>query len=277
LFNDHTYCSDEWCPVLIAKRKQHEYKGVYRSKVKHAREYEQIKSALAPYLTDEKLNEIHHTFDSQKNESFNKSASKYAPKGHTYSMTMALTARISIAASVGNVGAHEYWSRVLERLGIDKGDHTEAFLLDKNHRSKYKHEYQCHIPVKRCRAEKRSQKWREILKKQGNEEKVGITYKTRVRNSDGGEDSNDDRPSKRIRLYKTVCKKSCVRCGRWDHMKLCKSCPDSEDYSHDLDALYNEWETKKRLEGKIPDIAGGEGKVNKTPPPASKIWSKSRK
>jgi hypothetical protein len=42
-------------------------------------------------------------------------------------------------------------------------------------------------------------------------------------------------------------------------MKLCKSCPDSEDYSPDLDVLYNEWETKKKLEGKIPDIAGGKG------------------
>ena len=124
---------------------------------------------------------------------------------------------------------------------------------------KHKHDYQCRIPVKRCRAEKRSQKWREILKKQGNEEKVGITYKTGVRNSDDGEGSNDNRPHKRIRLYKTVCKKPCVRCGRWDHTKLCKSCPDSNDYSHDLDALYNEWETKKRLEGKIPDIADVKG------------------
>jgi hypothetical protein len=63
LFNDHTFCSDEWCPVLKGQAKQHEYKGVYRSKEKHAREYEQIKNALAPYLTDDKLKEIHHPYD----------------------------------------------------------------------------------------------------------------------------------------------------------------------------------------------------------------------
>jgi hypothetical protein len=64
LFNDHTYCSDDWCPVLIAQAKEKEYNGVYRSKQKHAQEYEQIKSALAPYLTDKKLKEIHHLFHS---------------------------------------------------------------------------------------------------------------------------------------------------------------------------------------------------------------------
>jgi hypothetical protein len=29
LFNDHTYCSHEGCPVLKAQAKQQEYKGVY--------------------------------------------------------------------------------------------------------------------------------------------------------------------------------------------------------------------------------------------------------
>jgi hypothetical protein len=36
LFDDHTFCSDEWCPVLKAQAKQREYKGMYRNKVKHA-------------------------------------------------------------------------------------------------------------------------------------------------------------------------------------------------------------------------------------------------
>jgi hypothetical protein len=186
--------------VLKAQAKQQEYKGQYRSKVKHAREYEQIKSVLAPYLTDKKLKEIHHPYDSQKNESFNKSSSKYAPKGRTYAMTMALTARVCIAAGVGNLGPHEYWTRVMERLGIEKGEHTEAFLVDKLRRTKHKQEYQRRIPVKRHRTEKKSQKWREIVKKQGKEEKAGINYKTGVRN-DGDEDDSGDESS--------VCKKPC--------------------------------------------------------------------
>ena len=83
--------------------------------------HEQIKSALAPYLTDKKLREIYHPYDAQKNESFNKSLSKYAPKGRTYAMTMALTACICIAAGVGNLGVHENWTRVMQCLGIKKG------------------------------------------------------------------------------------------------------------------------------------------------------------
>jgi hypothetical protein len=199
LFNDHTYCSDEWCPVLKARQaKQQEYKGMYRCKVKHAREYEQIKNALAPYLTDDKLKEIHHPYDSQKNESFNKSCSNYAPKGRTYAMTMALTARISITAGVGNLGAHDYWTRVMECLGIEKGEHTEAFLLDKTRRMRHKHVYQRRIPVKRRRTQKKNDKWREILKKQRKEEHAGITYKPGVRNDaeDDEDGSCNKRPSK---------------------------------------------------------------------------------
>jgi hypothetical protein len=246
--------------VLKGKAKQQEYKGVYRSKVKHAREYEQIKSALAPYLTDKKLREIHHPYDAQKNESFNKSSSKYAPKGRTYAMTMALTARICIAAGVGNLGVHEYWTRVMQCLGIKKGEHTEAFLLDKTRRVKHKQEYQCRIPVKRHRTEKKSKKWREILKKQGKEETKGINYKTGVRNDEDDSDErpskhdSDEKPGKHMRLNKKVCKMPCVRCGRWDHVKLCKSCPKSTDYAPDHDVLYEEWETYKRSKGEIPDI-----------------------
>jgi hypothetical protein len=250
LFNDHTFCTDEWCPVLKAQAKQHEYKGVYRSKEKHAREYEQIQNALAPYLTDNKLKEIHHPYDSQKNESFNKSATKYAPKGRTYAMTMALTARISIAAGVCNLGAQGYWTRVFECLQIEKGEHTEAFLLDKTRRSKHKHEYQCRIPVRRRRREKISFKWQEILKKQFKEEQSGITYKSGVRNDgDAGEKSKA-----LTRLNKTaVVKKACARCGRWDHRKLCKWCPQSKEYAPEFDALYTEWEACKRSKGEIPD------------------------
>jgi hypothetical protein len=235
--------------VLKAQAKQDEYKGIYRSKEKHAREYEQIKNALAPYLTDEKLKEIHHPYDSQKNESFNKSATKYAPKGRTYSMTMALTARISIAAGVCNLGAHGYWTRVLEGLQIEKGEHTEAFLLDKTRRSKHKHDYQCCIPVKRRRREKVSYKWQDILKKQFKEQQSGIDYKSGVRNDF---DNAGEQSKALTRQNKAVCKKPCIRCGRWDHTRLCKSCPHSKVYELGFDAVYQEWEAQKQSKGEIP-------------------------
>ena len=51
----------------------------------------------------------------------------------------------------------------------------------------------------------------------------------------------------------------CERCGRWDHMRLCKSCPRSKEYQPDHDVSYKEWETEKRSKGEIPDISGEEG------------------
>jgi hypothetical protein len=58
-------------------------------------------------------------------------------------MAMELTARICIAAGVGNLGAHEYWTRVMECFAIDKREHTEVFLLDKTRLTEYKQEYKC--------------------------------------------------------------------------------------------------------------------------------------
>jgi hypothetical protein len=108
--------------------------------------------------------------------------------------------------------------------------------------------------VKRRRREKISKKWQDILKKQCKEEQSGINYKTGIRN-DGDDDEHgcNKRQSKARRLNKTVCKKPCMRCGRWDHTKLCKSCPQSKEYAPDFDELYKEWEASKQSKGEIPD------------------------
>jgi hypothetical protein len=92
-------------------------------------------------------------------------------------MTIALKARICIAAGVSNVGNYKYWTQVMDSLGIAKGHHTKAFLLDKTRRVRYKHDYQCRLSAKRKRTEQKNEKWREIMKKEGNEQKVGVTYK----------------------------------------------------------------------------------------------------
>jgi hypothetical protein len=80
--------------------------------------------------------------------------------------------------------------------------------------------------------------------------RVGIIYKTGIHN-DGDKDDSNERLSKGIRLNKRVCKNPCVRCGCWDHTKLCKSCPQSKDYQPYFDELYEEWEVGKysSLEG----------------------------
>lgn len=57
--------------------------------------------------------------------------------------------------------------------------------------------------MKRKRAKKKGNKWRDISKKQRKEENVGITYKPDIRNDDDeGEDSDCERPSKKNKRSK---------------------------------------------------------------------------
>jgi hypothetical protein len=77
-----------------------------------------------------------------------------------------------------------------------------------------------------------------------------------------------------VKLNKKVGKVPCERCGRWDHIRLCKSCPQSKDYPPDHDVLYKEWETDKSSKARSQISTVKRVDVNKIQlrPRTSKIW-----
>ena len=77
---------------------------VHRCKSKHAVVYAKIAETISPYLTRERLKELHHRFKTHKNGSMNQSVYNYAPKSKTYSKTNSLEARVSPAATIQIMG-----------------------------------------------------------------------------------------------------------------------------------------------------------------------------
>ena len=102
--------------------------GYYRCKHKHAVVYGKIAEAISPYLTRERLMELHHNFHTQKNESMNQSVSSYAPKTKTHSKTKSLEARVSLAAAIDIAGYEKVWRRIFNVFSLDLDDNLASVL-----------------------------------------------------------------------------------------------------------------------------------------------------
>jgi hypothetical protein len=66
--------------------------------------------------------EVSHGMDTQVNESFNQSATWFAPKNKVYSSSMSLNNRLSMALGINSLGTAEYFTRLYIALGIPMTD-----------------------------------------------------------------------------------------------------------------------------------------------------------
>ena len=72
----------------------------FRSKIADASLYEQIKEAIAPYLTDDKLKMLAHPWSIQHNEAVNNLVTSNAPKTKNFCGTTSLKTRVGILGAV---------------------------------------------------------------------------------------------------------------------------------------------------------------------------------
>jgi hypothetical protein len=107
--------------------------GYYRSKVKHPIAYNKIAEAISPYLTKERMMELHHKYDTQKNEAMNQSVSSYAPKTKTYSKTNSLDARVALAAAIEVAGYRRVWENFFFAFGVDLNENLTKVLDQMDH------------------------------------------------------------------------------------------------------------------------------------------------
>jgi hypothetical protein len=117
-FDDHQYCG-AWCRrkrMTELQRKQSE--RYYRSKIKDAKLYECIIKIASRFITMERLEELGHGFDTQINESFNNTASWFAPKNKVYCGSQSLENRLSMAIGINSIGLHRYFTRLYKVFGI---------------------------------------------------------------------------------------------------------------------------------------------------------------
>jgi len=88
------------------------------------------------------ISQLYHKYDTNSNESLNRSATSYAPKDRTYSMSMSLATRIKIVAGVQLVGPLNFWTDVHERMKLPMSSPLKSMLTEKGERRSYMREYQ---------------------------------------------------------------------------------------------------------------------------------------
>ena len=136
-------------------------KGYYRSKIDHAELYRDISAAYNPYITEDMLGQLRHTWSTQSNEAMNQSVAAYAPKGKTFSLTESLDTRVAIAGGIQIVGYETFWEHVFHAFDIDMDNNLRKHLATKDKYKERKTKVQVSKEGKKKRGEKKYEKLNE--------------------------------------------------------------------------------------------------------------------
>lgn len=125
LFNDHSLCDIKWCTHLKAqaaddptKKAKLDNPNKYR-KIETAdkkKPYKKLKDKIGVLLAPEKMQQVHHPFLTQKNESLNWNVTAVAPKDWFYGGTMQLCDRLRVVTMTDSVGEYKTLVRLCSRL-----------------------------------------------------------------------------------------------------------------------------------------------------------------
>jgi hypothetical protein len=96
-FDEHAYCG-EWCRRKDESTESRRTSGkYYRCKIESKELYDILDEKLSRFVTKERLIEIAHGMDTNINESFNNTATWFAPKNKVYCGSVSLSVRLSFA------------------------------------------------------------------------------------------------------------------------------------------------------------------------------------
>ena len=211
LFDNHEFCDDAWCEKKRKEEKrktviqeeisnfdrefendQHENMkdpqlyfdrssaGYYRSKELDKDMYELLKVEFEKYVSEEKLKECCHSFDTNINECLNNIMAKYAPKNKHYSKSIELRTRIAIGACIYLVGNHHFWSNLHHKLGVKVDKRLSDHWLKKDNDKVKKHQKEQSVEHKRKRKLMENQSLREEVAKRQTDIVNNFTYESCV-------------------------------------------------------------------------------------------------
>ena len=129
-FNNHEYCSTDWCRWLKAENDPAERAALacrWMSKDKDATLYESLHAIYMSFLTPKRVQQMHHKYNTQKNEAMNHKISRLCPKNTTYSKSMVLSDRVAWVIAEDSIGGLGALTAVYRLLGIGK---PPPILLD---------------------------------------------------------------------------------------------------------------------------------------------------
>jgi hypothetical protein len=137
-FDNHEFCG-AWC-----KRKDESDESkkssikYYHSKEKDAKLYEVLQDKMERFCTQDRLNEMAHTLDTNMNEAFNQICTWFAPKNKVFAGTGSLHNRIAFAVGINSLGVEVFFKRLFKSLGIPLTNNVSYYLeiKEKNRRKR---------------------------------------------------------------------------------------------------------------------------------------------
>ena len=121
-FGNHAYCDKKWCRVLQAEEEEKFYmppeSDPFFCKNKDKLMYKQLKEIMVRFTSEEVIRESLHWHSTQKNEAMNQVIARLCPKNKHLSESLTLLTRVCVAISYTNVGMKNFYTKVLNELGI---------------------------------------------------------------------------------------------------------------------------------------------------------------
>ena len=141
---------DDFCPVLAYPEK--DFKGKYRCKNANKELYDFMKPMYNEFTSEERLLEMMHGMDTQKNEALNAGIAFKAPKHKNYSTSWSLVTRALTTVSINIVGYVQFYTRLFQILEIDPGSTTINYLKRCEVERQRSYEHKQHTTTKSWRS-----------------------------------------------------------------------------------------------------------------------------
>ena len=180
-YDCHVKCDSSWCYCKRAQEEEKKYHPEeghkFYSKTKDSKLYLQLKGIIDSVDTEENMKQSLHPYDSNSNESLNKSVTRYAPKHKNLSSSQTLFVRIVITVEVYNMEFLNYWSTVCELCHFHD-DKLIEYLTYVERQDRLKKQRQRTSEAKRKRVYKWQSKLKDEIYKERTCKESGLYYES---------------------------------------------------------------------------------------------------
>lgn len=232
-FGNHEHCSKDWCRYLKAKTDEarSDLAPRWMNKEDDATLYEALRSIYEVFLSPLKIQQMHHSHDTQKNEALNNKIVRCCPKTKTFSKSMVLFDRVDWVVIEDSIGGEAAVIAIFKKLGFCNAPQLvmDYYIYNDKRRARHSN-YVAKKEVKHRRRKTLNEKiWAERAQVKTDREK-GKEY---------GSGVAFDQPNLTKKPPKTTAAadKRCAACGGAGHSRRShRLCPFNKTYVTQVDA-----------------------------------------
>ena len=225
-FNNHEYCSDDWWKWLQAKddvAKRATLSRRWMSKEQDKTLYESLHAIYMTFLTPERVNQMHHKYNTQKNEAMNHKIARLCPKNTTFSKSMVLSDRVAWVVAEDSIGGTGTLRSLYKLLGLGVPPPILLAYYESNDKKREHHRKYTQRP--------------EIInrRRKAVNEKIRLDRALRVESEKKGQEYasgiafDKEEPKKRASKPKILENRRCNACGASTHWRRSSSlCPHNK-------------------------------------------------